>query len=83
MEQAGKMIQDYKSEREWKYIFFSLMLGYTAMIAWVFYDWGYNAAKIDYSQPIKYRCHEETVYRSTQGYWENTKQPCKPMNDIQ
>ena len=80
------MIHDYKSEnsdRNWQLIFYSLVLAYTIIVALASYDWGYNVAKMDYSQPIKYRCHEGTVYRSTQGYWENTKQPCKPMNDIQ
>lgn len=79
------MIQDFKtsnSDRNWQLIFYSLVLAYTAMVALAFYDWGYNVAKMDYSQPIKYRCHEGTVYRSTQGYWENTKQACKSLEEI-
>ena len=51
-------------------------------IAYAMYHQGYSDARMDYSQPIKYRCHEGTVYRSTNGYWDNTKQACKSLEEI-
>ena len=51
-------------------------------IGYVMYEQGYSDARMDYSQPIKYRCHEGTVYRSTNGYWDNTKQACKSLEEI-
>ena len=52
------------------------------IISYSSYQFGYSEAKIEYSQITKYRCHEGTVYRSTQGYWENTKQACKSLEEI-
>ena len=51
-------------------------------IGYAMYHQGYSDARMDYSQPIKYRCHEGTVYHSTNGYWENTKQACKSLEEI-
>lgn len=63
------------------YAFMSMFV-WSIMVGWSCYEFGYYNARIDYSQPIKYRCHEGTVYRSTQGYWENTKQACKSLEEI-
>jgi len=78
------MIHDYKApeDKQWKYIFFAMCAVYTVMVAWAFYDLGFNDAKWQYSQPSKYRCHESVVYRSTGGYWEKSGQTCKPLEDI-
>ena len=64
------------------YVFFALMAVYTAICCWTLYDLGYNNARAELSQPSKYRCYEQTVYRSTQGYWENTGQKCRSIEEI-
>lgn len=61
---------------------FTSMFVWSIMVGWSCYEFGYKNARMDYSQPIKYRCHEGTVYLSTQGYWENTKQACKSLEEI-
>lgn len=67
---------------KWKFVFFALMAVYTAICCLALYDLGYNNAKAELSRPSKYRCYEQTVYRSTQGYWENTGQKCRSIEEI-
>jgi len=79
------MISD--EQLKWKYTFFAMtliamMAVYTAIVGWALYDLGFNDARAEFSQPIKYRCHEQVVYRSTQGYWEKTGQQCKTLEEI-
>jgi hypothetical protein len=78
------MIYEYKALQEAKNLIlgFPLLLIFACCIGYAMYHQGYSDARMDYSQPIKYRCHEGTVYRSTQGYWENTKQACKSLEEI-
>ena len=58
------------------------LLIFICCIGYVMYQQGYSDARMDYSQPTKYRCHEGTVYRSAGSYWENTKQNCKSLEEI-
>lgn len=78
------MIYEYKALQEAKNLILGLpvLLIFVCCIGYVMYEQGYSDARMDYSQTIKYRCHEGTVYRSTQGYWENTKQACKSLEEI-
>lgn len=69
-------------ESNHKYTFFGLMIGYTIMVIWAAYDFGYNDARYEYSRPVKYRCHDGLVYKSTQGYWEKSNQSCKQLEEI-
>ena len=78
------MIHDYKTPKEPKdlYLGFPLLLIFICIIGYAMYQQGYADARYDYSQPIKYRCHEGIVYRSNSAYWEKTNQSCKPLEDI-
>ena len=58
------------------------LLIFVCCIGYAMYEQGYSDARMDYSQPIKYRCYDGIVYRSTQGYWENTKQACMKLEEI-
>jgi hypothetical protein len=51
-------------------------------IFWAGYQWGYDSYKLDHVPTIKYKCFEGIVYRSTSGYWEDTKQSCKTLEQI-
>ena len=55
---------------------------YTAFIGFTGFQWGYLEAKHDFSRPTKYRCHEDVVYQDVGGYWSNTKQSCKKLEEI-
>lgn len=74
------MIHDYRAPDE-SYHHFILWIIYSFLIGWTFYSWGYNDAKTDYAQTIKYRCIDGTVYRSASGYLEKTSQNCIPMEN--
>lgn len=47
------------------------------VICLVAYDIGYLNAQEKYQTNIKYRCHDEIVYKWTSGYWEKLNQACK------
>ena len=46
------------------------------------YEMGYGEARVEYSKLVKYRCYEGIVYRNASGYWEDTKQACKTLEQI-
>lgn len=79
------MIHDYKNPDE-NYATVVSVVGMVlllcSMLLWTGYHWGYGSAKEDYSRPTKFRCHEDVVYEDYGGYWRNTKQPCKKLEDI-
>ncbi len=68
-----------ESTEGWKlfmFVIWSILLIYTS------YNYGYSEARNVYSTPIKYRCHQGVVYRNESGYWADTKQPCKSLEEI-
>jgi hypothetical protein len=65
-----------------KYYYFLLWSLYSFSIAWGSYSLGYSDARVEYTQSIKYRCIDGTVYRSTTGYLEKTNQNCIPLDNL-
>ena len=63
----------------WKAFMFC---AWSALMLYTGYNWGYGEARYDYSTPIKYKCYEGVVYRNSQGYWEDTKQGCKTLEQV-
>lgn len=67
---------------DYRLLAFLSIFVWTVLSGWTGYEAGYVAARTDYAQPMKYRCHEGIVYRSSNGYWEKTSTTCKPLEEI-
>lgn len=61
-------------------------LVFLGTIFWGGYELGYGHAKAEGAiadiRATKYRCYDGVVYRSSRGYWEDTKQSCKTLEQI-
>ena len=53
-----------------------------ALFFWCGYELGYKVAKQEYTEPVKYRCHEGVVYRSVEGMWQKSGTECKKLEEI-
>ena len=56
---------------------FVIWLCWVAFFGWTGYELGYEHARDRYRETIKYRCHDEVVYRWSGGYWEKIDKSCK------
>lgn len=65
----------------WRGVLF-VVFAWSAIMVYTGYEWGYASAREDYSRPIKYKCFEGVVYRNASGYWEDTKQHCKTLEEV-
>lgn len=70
------------TEDKWWTCIGIIIVVWSGVWAYAGYQWGYGASKFDHIPIIKYKCFEGIVYRSTSGYWEDTKQHCKTLEEV-
>lgn len=80
------MIENYKSSPDKSVAAFICGVLFLCFLFYSIWDSGIESGRRDamqeLAQPVKYRCHEGSVYRRNNGYWESTRQACKTLEEI-
>ena len=79
MDEYTNFEKEDMSGEGWKAFLFCV---WTALAVYTGHNWGYGSARDDYSTPVHYKCYDGIVYRNSSGYWADTKQACKTLEQV-